>query len=108
MSAVAFAGPQKKKQVSFGRDVSVNGTVVKKGDYTLLLDEQTSELSIVKGSETIVKTTFQLQPTDSKAIKTEMKFSGQSSALELQSIKFDGSKDSIVIGGTNSAAKPQQ
>jgi hypothetical protein len=43
------------KKVTFKRDVTVNGTLVKAGTYEAVFDDQAGELSIIKGKKTVAK-----------------------------------------------------
>ena len=56
----------KSKKVHFNEDVSVSGTLVKKGDYKVSFDDQTKELTISSGKKIIVKTTASLDETKAK------------------------------------------
>lgn len=53
-SGVAFA-KEIKKEVTFAQSVEVNGTLVKQGTYDAVFDDQTNELSIVKGRKVIAR-----------------------------------------------------
>lgn len=108
MSVSAFAAGQKKKKVEFFRDFSVNGQLIKKGAYTVILDETSNELSIVSGKETLAKTQYRAEPTDNSASRTEIRYAAQGNETILKSIRFDGDKTDFIIGEGVQAAKPQQ
>lgn len=108
MSVSAFAASQKKKRVEFFRDFSVNGQVVKKGAYTVIVDEASNELSIVSGKETLAKTQYRTEQTDTAASRTEVRYTSQGSENILKSIRFDGDRTDFVIGEGIQSAKPQQ
>jgi type II secretory pathway component PulC len=72
------------KKVTFDEDVTVNGTLVKKGTYQVTFDEKSNELSIVKNKKTVAKATARLE-----------KMSGKSSALF--SARKEG--DSLILTG---------
>ncbi len=107
MSVSAFAAGQKKR-VEFFRDFSVNGQVIKKGAYTIILDEASNELSIVSGKETLAKTQYRAEQTDNSASRTEVRYATQGNQTILKSIRFDGDKTNFVIDEGVQAAKPQQ
>ena len=46
----------KSKKVHFNDDVTVAGTLVKKGDYKVSYDSETKELTISNGKKVVVKT----------------------------------------------------
>jgi hypothetical protein len=58
--AVAFAETI-KKEITFSEPVVVNGTLVKKGTYVAVFDDQTNELTIVKGRDVIAKAPARLE-----------------------------------------------
>jgi len=97
-SVVSFA-KEKKQSVTLPTNVKINGTQVKQGDYDLVFDEQTGELSIMKGKTVVAKTTARLEKRDTKAKSTEIRSSGEGDNAELISITFAGKDQSIVVAG---------
>ena len=53
-----------KKEVTFTRPFVVNGIDIKAGTYTVAFDDQTNELSIIKGRKVIAKAPAQLEKRD--------------------------------------------
>lgn len=49
------------KRVAFDRAVIVNGTLVKAGTYKVAFDDQTGELTITRGKETVAKAPARLE-----------------------------------------------
>lgn len=49
------------KEVTFSRDVVLNGTLVKKGTYKAVFDDKTNELTIVKGKKTVATSAARLE-----------------------------------------------
>src|SRR6266404_71375 len=66
LASVAAFAKGKRIQVSVLTDTKVNGTLVKHGTYDVVFDEQTGELSIVKGSKIVATTTTRLEQRESK------------------------------------------
>jgi len=95
-SAVAFA-KSKRVTVSFLTDTKVNGTLVKSGTYDVVLDEETGELSIVKGSKIIATTATRLEQRERKARSTETNTSVEGNETKLISITFRGSDQRVVV-----------
>jgi hypothetical protein len=62
-NGVAFAKTIKKR-VTFSDPVVVNGALVKQGSYDVVFDDQTNELTIVKGRKVEAKAPAQLEPGD--------------------------------------------
>ena len=55
LAGTAAFGKTRKKDVTFTDNVTVNGTLVKAGNYQVAFDETSNELSILK---TIKKTSY--------------------------------------------------
>jgi hypothetical protein len=62
-SVLAF-GKTTKKDVTFGKDVMVNGTLVKAGTYSVAFDDETGELTIIKGTKVVARTPARLEKLD--------------------------------------------
>ncbi len=97
-SVVAFA-KSKKESVTLPNDLNVNGTIVKKGTYEVKFDEQTNELSILKGSKVIAKAPARVEHSDNKARSFEIRSTGSGDGAQLVAVRFGGSSDSIVLNG---------
>jgi len=95
-NAAAFA-KSKRATVSFLMDTKVNGTLVKSGTYDVVFDEETGELSIVKGSKVIATTATRLEQRERKARSTETNTSVEGSETKLISITFGGSDQRVVV-----------
>jgi len=96
-SATAF-GNTKKSQIVLAADTKVNGTVVKKGNYVAVFDDQANELSIFKGAKLIAKTAVRLEKRDQKARGTEIQTILEGMDQKLVSITFGGSYENVVVG----------
>lgn len=64
--ATAF-GSTRKSNITFSTDTKVNGMLVKKGEYGVVFDDQSGELSIFKGAKLIAKTSARIEKRDQKA-----------------------------------------
>jgi len=95
-NAAAFA-KSKRATVSFLMDTKVNGTLVKSGTYDVVFDEETGELSIVKGSKVIATAATRLEQRERKARSTETNTSVEGSETKLISITFGGSDQRVVV-----------
>jgi len=95
-SATAF-GNTRKSNVAFASDTKVNGTVVKKGKYEAVFDDQSGELSIFKGAKLIAKTSAKLEQRDQKARNTEVQTILEGMDQKLVSITFSGSNENLVV-----------
>lgn len=99
-SVVSFA-KEKKEWVTLPDQVKVSGTLVKQGDYELVFNEETGELSIMKGRTVVAKTSARLEKRDKKARSTEVRSSGTGDDVALLSVTFAGSDQSIVVTGNS-------
>lgn len=96
-SATAVANTR-KANVAFSADTSVNGTLVKKGKYEVVFDDQSGELSIFKGAKLIAKTSAKVEKRDQKARGAEVQTILDGMDQKLVSITFSGSQENLVVG----------
>ena len=96
-SVTAF-GNTRKSNVALSADTKVNGTLVKKGQYEIVFDDQSGELSISKGTKLITKTMAKLEKRDQKARGTQVSTILEGMDQKLVSITFNGSNENLVVG----------
>src|SRR2546426_11107266 len=96
MSVMALA-KVKSDNVSFSRDMMVNGKVVKKGTYKVTFDDQTNEMTIYNKKEMVTKTTVRLENRNRKPAKTEVTFTQKENNNVLNTITFVGETQTIVV-----------
>jgi len=101
--AVVAKDKVKTESVTFAQDIMVNGTLVKAGDYQVKFNEQTGELSILKGGKVKAKTTAQLQARSEKAKNTSVRTLEKGGAAELIAITFGGSTQDVVVSASSGA-----
>ena len=97
VSATAVANTM-KANVAFSADTSVNGTLVKKGKYEVVFDDQSGELSIFKGAKLIAKTSAKVEKRDQKARGAEVQTILDGLDQKLVSSTFSGSQENLVVG----------
>jgi hypothetical protein len=105
-SVSAFAagkGKIKTENVTFSSDVTVNGTLLKAGDYQLKFNEETNELSILKDGKVKVKTTAHFAPRTDKARNTAVRTLENGNVIELIGFTFGGSSQDLVVGTSGGA-----
>ena len=90
-------GNTTKSTITFATDTKVNATIVKKGQYQVVFDDQSGELSIFKGAKLIAKTSARLEKRDRKARGTEVQTVLEGMDQKLVSISFTGSYDNVVV-----------
>src|ERR1044072_3316771 len=94
--ATAF-GNTRKSDIALSADTKVNGMVVKKGNYQVVFDDQSGELSIFKGAKLVAKTSAKLEKRDQKARGTEVQTILDGMDQKLVSVSFRGSYDNVGV-----------
>jgi len=107
LGGAALAGT-KSKNVRFDDNVTVNGTLLKKGTYKVAFNDETNELTISRGSKVLVKTTAKLEDykKTTAAYAPEYKTRTESGALLLTSVNLGGAF--AVIGDAGSSTSGMQ
>lgn len=100
-SVVALAKVHKHK-VTFGEDIKVNDTLVKKGSYEVKFDDETGQLSIVKNGKVVAQAMARVEPRAKKANDFQLRSTSSGDEQQLTGVTFGGSDKDIVI--TNSGA----
>lgn len=98
LPAAAALGKARKSKIALASDTTVNGTLVKKGNYEVVYDDQSGELSIFKGSRLIVKTSARLEKRDQKARGTEVQTVLEGMNQKLVGVTFSGSYENLLVG----------
>jgi hypothetical protein len=110
-SVLAF-GKTTKKDVTFNRAVTVNGTIIKPGTYSVAFDDETSELTINKGSKVVAKTQARLEKLEGRAqveYQTRAVGDGPTETPVLVSVTLkDRNQATIVNGGDNNKGESAQ
>lgn len=97
--AVAIALADKKSDtVTFPEDITVNGTLVKAGSYTLQFDAQSSELQVMNGKKVLARAAAHVEKRDHKARSTEVLSASKDNSNVLTGVVFSGSDQAIVVG----------
>jgi hypothetical protein len=99
MSSVMALAAGKSKKVTFVTDVTLNGTVIKKGTYQVTFDDKTGELTISDKKKVIAKSNARLEKF-AGAPGTVYLTTGDSK--ELVSVVFSSSQ--ATLGGSAGAA----
>ena len=105
LCASALAGT-KSKEVTFNDDVTVGGTLVKKGTYKVTFDDQSKELRITRRGKVIaqVQATLEDLARSPRFIQTYTSMKSEAGARILSSISL-GDKNA-VIKSDNTAGEP--
>ncbi len=95
-----------KKEITFWDPVVVNGTVVKKGTYVAVFDDQTNELTITKGKKVIAKAPARLEKHDGPA---KFYFSTREEAGQkfLVTVGLKGNNRATIVSDESKATSAQ-
>jgi hypothetical protein len=101
VSVSVFADKDKvKKEITLADDTTVNGTMVKAGDYELTFDEQANEISIMKGSKVVAKAPVRVETQNTKAKSTQYRVVSN----ELVSVTLGGSTKQLVLSNSGTSS----
>ena len=99
---VALAKVHKQK-VTFESDITVNGTVVKKGTYDVKFDDESGQLSITKNGKTVAQAMAKLEQREKKANDFQLRSTVNGEQTQLTGVTFGGSdKDVVITSGGSS------
>ena len=97
LMSISSVAKERTETLNLTQDVTINGTLVKKGQYKLKFDEQTGELLIMKGKKVVAKTTAKMEARTDKADRTEVNTVTNGTQNELRGISFRGESQRIVV-----------
>jgi hypothetical protein len=101
--SVAFAKTIKQR-ITLTKPGVVNGTVVKKGTYNAVFDDQTNELTILKGKEVIAKAPARLEDLSGKGPFLIFREDGDQNVLV--TISFKNNQATILTNQTKASVAP--
>jgi hypothetical protein len=94
----------RKAQITLKADTKVGDVIVKKGTYEVKFDEQSNELSIVKGRKVIAKSAVQLEPLSSKYPDSAHIVNIEDNQAVLTGVIFAGTSQTVVLKSTSATA----
>lgn len=97
VTSMAGFAKSKKTNVTFTVDTKVNETLVKSGTYEAVFNEETGELSILKGGKVVAKTAARVEMRDGKGRTTEIHTIKEGDVTAFVGIAFSGSDEKIVV-----------
>ena len=95
------------KKVTFKRDVTVNGTLVKAGSYEAVFDDQAGELSIIKGKETVAKAPARIEKQKGLA-QDSYSYRSDGGGSVLMSVALKGGNLAVIENGGESGGERSQ
>ena len=110
LTAVVALAKGTEREVTFTKNLSVNGTLVKKGTYKVEFNEETSELTIKKGKKVVATAQARLEKiSDRTAFYTSSLESDPTKAPVLVNVNLkDGNLATIIGSGDNRATSSRQ
>ena len=103
LAAVSVVAKTRKEAISFTSNTTVNGTLVKKGNYQLKFDDEKGELAIIKDGKVVAQAATTSAKRDAKAQKFELKLTGSGTDRQLVGVTFAGTDQNIVLNGTSAS-----
>lgn len=108
MTSMAAFAKSKQTTVTFAVDTKVNETLVKRGTYEVVFNEESGELSILKGRKLVAKASVRIEMREGKSKGTEFLTVKDGNENAFVSIAFGGSDQKVVLnragmqaGGSN-------
>ena len=89
--------------INFDQNVTVNGTVVKKGEYQAKFNEQTGEFTLMEGKHVVATATAKEEMLNRKASGTTFDLKGADGPAALTKITFGGERYALLIGDAQTA-----
>lgn len=107
LQVAALAGT-KSKRVTFLQEVKVGETLVKKGDYKVTFDEQTSELTVLDGKKVVAKTTARLEEQrNASKYRPVYRITQEKEGAAATLLSVDlGGKYAVIAAGQSAGAAP--
>lgn len=87
----------KSEKVTFYKNVTVNGTLLEKGEYKVTFDDHANELVIKKGGETVAKAPARAEMQEEKARRTQIYSTQVGDENVITGFTFAGEGYKIVI-----------
>ena len=96
MTIITALAMTTNRQVTFSRDVTVNGTPVKAGTYKATFDDQTGEFKLLRGKKVVANATARLEKvTGPFRGAYALTASGESHALV--SMNMNGANQAVIV-----------
>ena len=102
LAAASVVAKTRKESISFSTNTTVNGTLVKKGDYELKFDDEKSQLAIVKDGKVVAQANTSTAKRGDKARMFALRFS-RGGDRQLIGFTFAGADQDIVIDGSSAS-----
>ena len=86
------------RQVTFSRDVTVNGTPVKAGTYKATFDDQTGEFKLLRGKKVVANATARLVKITGP-FQSGYSLTANGDSYALTSINMNSTSQAVIVNG---------
>ena len=93
----------RRDTITLTENVTVNGTLLKKGTYDVSFNDETNELAIIKNGKVVAKTGAKSEQRSNKASQTEVKTFSSNGGIELIGVAFSGTDRNIMVDRNDAA-----
>jgi hypothetical protein len=110
LTGVVALAKSTEREVTFTKNLTVNGTLVKKGTYKVEFNEETNELTIKKGKKVVATAQARLEKIEDRyTFFTSLEENDPAKAPALVNVSFkDGNLATIVGANDNRATSSRQ
>jgi carboxypeptidase C (cathepsin A) len=110
LTGVVALAKSTEREVTFTKNLTVNGTLVKKGTYKVEFNEETNELTIKKGKKVVATAQARLEKIEDRyTFYTSSEENDPAKAPALVNVSFkDGNLATIVGANDNRATSSRQ
>ncbi|MCA1633016.1 MAG: hypothetical protein LC802_04650 [Acidobacteria bacterium] len=98
----------KSKSLTFGTDFWVGNTLVKKGTYKIVFDDQTNEISIVDKTTTVAKVPAQVKKRENNKRAWDVSLVTVGDRMTLVSLAFPETAQTLVVNDAAGLAEKTQ
>jgi hypothetical protein len=102
--ALAHEAGELTEHVTFNSDIWVNNTKVESGEYKLVFEPEISMLKIMDGDDVVAQARASMKVNPEKADRDVVYTFDTQMGRSLQSVKFGGQREEVVIHPTQEAA----
>ena len=86
------------RQVTFSRDVTVNGTPVKAGTYKATFDDQTGEFKLLRGKKVVANATARMEKITGP-FQNGYSLTANGDSYALTSINMNSTSQAVIVNG---------
>jgi hypothetical protein len=96
MTSITALAMTTDRQVTFSRDVTVNGTPVKAGTYKATFDEQTGEFKLLRGKKVVANATARMEKI-TVPFQNGYSLTAKGGGYALLSMNMNGTSQAVIV-----------